>query len=92
MNDPRYETIKPMFDQGKISSFLDIFKYISKTRVAKDMGKNENRFIKDLDHLENWCLPDLFRVGDLCGLSRLEILELLMMEFAKQAARLEKGS
>ena len=87
MNDPRYPTIRPLYEKGLISSFLDIFNYVPKTVVAKDLGKNESRFIDTLDHLENFNIAQLYLIGNLCGLTRLEILELFMMEVAKQEVR-----
>ncbi len=42
--DPRYDLIRSMINDGKIVSFNDIFKFIPKTIVAKDLGKKVDRF------------------------------------------------
>jgi len=39
--DSRYELIKPMLKEGKITTFQDIFKYIKKSVVAADLQKGE---------------------------------------------------
>ena len=37
--DDRYDVIKPMVESGQLVSFNQIFKYIPKTIVAKDLEK-----------------------------------------------------
>lgn len=80
--DRRYAIIKPMYQEGRIKTFLDIFKYIPKTVVATDLGKKVSRFSAQLNHLENFVLTDLFLIGNLCGLTRTQMLTLMTREFA----------
>ena len=80
--DIRYSVIKPMYKEGRIRSFMDIFIYIPKTVVAGDLGKKVARFSAQLSHLENFDLTDLFLIGNLCDLSRTQMLKLMTMEFA----------
>lgn len=42
--DPRYDLIETMIQIGKIRTWSDIFTYIPKTVVAKDLGKKVDRF------------------------------------------------
>lgn len=81
LQDPRYPTIKPMFDQGRIKSLTDIFIYIPKSVLAEDMGKNLKRFNQQLHNPENFSIKDLIIIGNLCGLSRMEMFHLLNAEF-----------
>ncbi|HEV2478927.1 MAG TPA: hypothetical protein VGS79_04660 [Puia sp.] len=78
--DPRYETIQPMVQEGRIQTFLDIFKYVPRTVVARDLGKKVTRLSVSLRHLENFTIGELFLIANLCKLSRTEILELITME------------
>jgi len=80
--DPRYATIQPMVKEGRIQTFLDIFKFVPRTVVARDIGKKVSRLSVSLRHLENFTIGELFVIGDLCDLSRTEILELVRMEFS----------
>jgi hypothetical protein len=79
--DHRYPTIKPMLDQGRIKKLTDIFIYIPRTVLANDMGKNLKRLNELLDRLENFTIKDLLLIGNLCGLTRKEMLTLLDAEF-----------
>ena len=79
--DHRYPTIKPMLDQGRIKKLTDIFTYIPKTVLAQDIGKNLKRLNELLDRLENFTIKDLLVIGNLCSLSRREMLLLLDAEF-----------
>ena len=79
--DHRYPTIKPMLDQGRIKKLTDIFTYIPKTILAQDIGKNLKRLNELLDRLENLTVKDLLAIGNLCSLSRREMLLLLDAEF-----------
>ena len=79
--DHRYPTIKPMLDQGRIKKLTDIFIYIPRTVLANDMGKNLKRPNELLDRLENFTIKDLLLIGNLCGLTRKEMLTLLDAEF-----------
>ena len=80
--DIRYSVIKPMYLEGKIKTFMDIFKYVPRTIVAGDLGKKVARFSAQLNHPENFDLTDLFLIGNLCSLTRTQMLKLMTMEFA----------
>lgn len=79
--DHRYPTIKPMLDQGRIKKLTDIFIYIPRTILAQDIGKNLKRLNELLDRPENFTIKDLLLIGNLCSLSRHEMLLLLDAEF-----------
>ena len=79
--DHRYPTIKPMLDQGRIKKLTDIFIYIPRTVLAQDIGKNLKRLNELLDRPENFTIKDLLLIGNLCSLSRREMLLLLDSEF-----------
>ena len=79
--DHRYPTIKPMLDQGRIKSLTDIFIYVPKSILAADIGKNLKRFNELILNLEGFTLKDLIIIGNLCGLSRMEMFNLVDAEF-----------
>ena len=92
--DHRYPTIKPMLDQGRIKSFTDIFLYVPKSVLAADIGKNLKRFNDLMLHLEGFTLKDLIIIGNLCGLTRLEMFHLIDAEFVlrEQAKKNKRAS
>ena len=81
--DNRYDLIKPMVDTGKIVSFNDIFKYIPKTVVAKDLGKKVDRFNTLMSRVEEFALQDLFIIAGFCELGEEDILKLIVNEYKK---------
>ena len=70
-----------LLDQGRIKKLTDIFIYIPRTVLANDMGKNLKRLNELLDRLENFTIKDLLLIGNLCSLTRKEMLTLLDAEF-----------
>lgn len=81
--DHRYDLIKPMIDSGKIESFNDIFKYIPKTVVAKDLGKKVDRFNALMSRVEQFMLEDLFIVAGFFEIDEDEIIRLVMIDYKK---------
>jgi len=79
--DTRYDIIKPMIADGKVMSFNDIFKYIPKTVVARDLGKKVDRFTELMNKVEDFTLGEMFYMGGLFRLSESEILKLAENEY-----------
>ena len=88
--DPRYELIKPMLKEGKITTFQDIFKYIKKSVVAADLGKKVNRFSQLMEHVEDFVVKDLLLIGRFCNLTAAEMFKLVEMEIEKKKNKTEK--
>ena len=75
--DSRYKIIKPMFSDGEIKSFAQIFEYIPKTVVANDLGLNVNRFSQSIKNVENLRIRDILQLADLLNLKPMEIFGLI---------------
>jgi hypothetical protein len=73
-----------MLDQGRIKSFTDIFTYLPKSVLAADLGKNLKRFNELLLHVEGFTVIDLVIIGNLCGLTRMEMFRLIDEEFVSR--------
>jgi hypothetical protein len=65
MIDPRYGTIKVLIESGHIKSIKEIFQFIPKTTVYKDLGVNFNRFDRAIYD------PSIFRMQELVILAEL---------------------
>ena len=63
--DPRYTHVRIMFETGRIDHFMDIFKYIPKSTVARDMHVKVDTFNNLLDH------PDLMTLNKICFLAEI---------------------
>ena len=84
LRDVRYETIKPMLNEGKIQTFSDIFKFIKKSIVAADLGKNSNRFNELIERVEDFQVKELLRIALFCNLTSTEMFRLVDNELIKK--------
>ena len=81
--DSRYKSIRPMFEEGQIRLFEDIF-YVPKSTVATDIDKKRERFYYLMDHVEEFLVKDIFRIGQLCELTLPEMFQLVEAQYKKQ--------
>jgi hypothetical protein len=64
-DDPRYGSIKVLIESGHIKSIREIFQFIPKTTVYKDLGINFSRFDRAIVD------PSIFRMQELVVLAEL---------------------
>ncbi len=88
--DDRYDLIKPMIDSGNIVTFNDIFKYIPKTIVAKDLGKKVDRFSELMKKVEGFTLGELYMIGKFCKINESQIVQLAEKEYLKNKSAITK--
>lgn len=82
--DPRYQIIKPMLNEGKITTFQDIFLFIKKSVVAKDIGKRNSRFTELINNVDDFTVKELKIIARLCDLTIDEMFKLISAELAKK--------
>jgi hypothetical protein len=87
--DHRYDLIKPMIASGKILSFNDIFKYIPKTVVAKDLGKKVDRFNTLMSRVEEFMLLDLFIIATFFEIDEDDIIKLIMIDYKRNKKEIQ---
>jgi hypothetical protein len=75
-SDPRYSTIKVLINSGHIVSFRDIFDYIPKTIVYKDLHVNFKRFSKAILNPSALTLGELIELAEMFGLESKLIIEM----------------
>jgi len=88
-DDPRYLLIKPMLDDGKIQTFTDIFDYIKKSVVAKDIGKKVERFTELMNDVDDFRVGELRMMAKLFHLTLDEMLRLIAREVEKKRAGMD---
>lgn len=89
--DDRYDLIKPMLSEGKINSFNDIFKYIPKTIVAKDLGKKVDRFTELMHNVEEFTVEELFTIANFCSLDEVQMLNLMLNEYRSAKGKIPRA-
>jgi hypothetical protein len=70
--------------EKKIAFFNDIFKYIPKTVVARDLHIKIDRFSFLMTKVEKFRMESILEMGTLCDLSEDEILSLALAEYIRQ--------
>jgi hypothetical protein len=91
--DRRYELIVPMATAGRIHQFRDLFHFIPKTIVARDLGINNVRFSRLIDDVEDFTLKDLLRLSALMEMEPASLLRLVLDQHAAdKKAKRPKGS
>ena len=75
--DARYDAIKPLFDQGEISSFKDIFAFVPAPVVAADLGKRTSRFMELIDHPGSFKIQEIVLIGSFCNLTLEELFSVI---------------
>jgi hypothetical protein len=90
IRDDRYDLIKPMIESGNIVSFNDIFKYIPKTIIAKDLGKKVDRFSELMKKVEGFTLSELYTIAKFCNISESQIYQLAEKEYFKSKSKIIK--
>jgi hypothetical protein len=86
--DARYDLINPMFYEGKIITFSDIFKFIPKTVVANDLAKKVDHFTGLMNRIEEFTLEELFIIAKFCDLNESQILKLAENEYLINKCRI----
>jgi len=79
-----------MYEVGKIESFLDIFKYIPKSIVARDLGKKVDRFNRLMNKVEDFTIAELITIGTLCDLNLSQMFKLFESEYLQQQGLLRE--
>ena len=63
--DERYKAVKRLIEKGDITEFNEMFTYIPKTVVARDLGAAPARFSEKMNLIEKFTLQDMFTIAKL---------------------------
>jgi hypothetical protein len=79
----KYKDVKMMFEEGKLQRIEDIFDYVNKSTVAKDLGKKRDTLKRLLENVDRFSFRDIRSLAELSGLSLNEILSLVNAQLEK---------
>lgn len=85
--DPRYKAVKLLVEDGQITLFNEMFRYIPKSVVAADLGKQNIRFTMLMKHIDRFTLKDLFLLGKFFELDERKIFELAYQQYLQQKTK-----
>jgi len=72
----KYPDVKMMFEEGKLQRIEDIFDYVHKSTVAKDLGKKRDTLNRLIENADRFTFRDIRSLAELSGLALTEILTL----------------
>src|ERR1700754_415634 len=79
----KYVIIRPLFVWKKIQKFSDIFKFIPKSPVAEDLGKEKSRFNELINSPCELTFKEVYKLSKLCKLTLDEMASLIEPECPK---------
>lgn len=79
--DRRYTTVKHLISGGHVKTFREIFDIIPKSVVARDLGMNNMRFTRLINHVEQFLLKDLFRFAIFLEVDNMILLEMINRQY-----------
>jgi hypothetical protein len=88
--DIRYESVKVLIETGRIQEFQQIFNYLPKSILAHDLGTNNNRMTRLINHVEQFTLEELSRISNLLGVNYKTILTIVHNQYFGEQKRKKK--
>lgn len=88
--DERYKAVKRLIEKGDITEFNEMFTYIPKTVVARDLGAAPARFSEKMNLIEKFTLQDMFSIAKLLEVENIDILRLADNQYSEQKKNKKK--
>lgn len=70
-----------MITGGHVDSFREIFEHVPKSVVARDLGMNNMRFTRLINHVEQFVVDDLFRFAAFLEMDNMILLEMVNRQY-----------
>lgn len=70
-----------MITGGHVASFREIFEHVPKSVVARDLGMNNMRFTRLINHVEQFVVDDLFRFAAFLEVDNMVLLEMMNRQY-----------
>jgi hypothetical protein len=73
----RYKDVRMMFEEGKLQRLEAIFDYVTRSTVAKDLGKKRDTLNRLIENVDRFSFRDIRSLAELCGLTLHEMIQLI---------------
>jgi len=80
VKDLRYETVKFLIEGGKIQAFSQIFNYLPKTVMGRDLRTSSARMTKLISNPEHFSISDILLVANLIGVESRIVWDLIVAD------------
>lgn len=87
----QYKDVKMMFEERKIGLLEDIFIYVNRSTVAKDLGKKRDTLNRLMNRVERFTFGNIRSLAELSGLTLEQILTLVKAQLEKQHPNKNSG-
>lgn len=88
--DERYKAVKRLIEKGDITEFNQMFTYIPKTVVARDLGAAPARFSEKMNLIEKFTLQDMFSIAKLLEIESIAVLRIADNQYSTQKKNKKK--
>jgi hypothetical protein len=87
VRDKRYNAAQSLMEGKRIQRFKDIFEYIPKSIVARDLSLNYRSFISKVNAPNRFTVKDIARMADLIEVPYVQLFEIIIADLpAKNSA------
>lgn len=76
-----YGIVKKLIEGKQINSFREIFDYIPKSSVYRDLGINYDRFNRILKQIQGFKLEELYQLANLIDVDEKTLLDLAHSQY-----------
>lgn len=84
IRDDKYQAVKSLIETKKIEQFEDIFKFLPKTKFAKDIGKHSDVIIRMLSNVNEVTVEIIEFLSDHLEVDVAIIYNLVHVQYRKQ--------
>jgi hypothetical protein len=82
--DARYETIKFLIEDKRITELGQIFNHITKYVIAQDLGIGYKRMSRLVDEMIEFTAEELFTLSELIGIPYSKVMDLVYVHYKKK--------
>jgi hypothetical protein len=79
----KYKYVQMMYEAKKIKRLEDIFLYVKKSTIAKDLGRKRDTFNRLLHRPDRFRAGDIFSMAELFGLTNDQMIALIKAQLDK---------
>jgi len=75
--DDRYSVLKKLFEENRVKTLMDIFTFLPRSILAKDLGTNYNRLSRIIDkHPEDISIKEMVTIAGFIEIDPMIIIKL----------------
>lgn len=80
VKDDRYTAVQSVYKDGKIQKFRDIFKYLPKSVLARDLNLNYRSFVSKVNAPGRFTVSDIARMEEFIGISGSQLFDIILAD------------